>query len=58
MQTTFTTTATATKQVAVRWPEEFWAIVSKAAIDRRTTLTGLITEAVAEKLGIPCPEKP
>ena len=44
------------KQVNIRWSDDFWATVSKAAIDRRTSLNALITEAVAEKLGIPCPK--
>ena len=44
------------RTITIRWPDGFWAEASKAAIDRRTSVQGLVTEAVSQLLGIPAPE--
>lgn len=43
------------KQLTLRWPEYFWEAVKIAALTQRTSSHALITEAVADKLGIPVP---
>jgi predicted HicB family RNase H-like nuclease len=43
------------KQITIRWVPQFWEAVSIAATKRRTSVQALVTEAVAEKLGIPLP---
>ena len=44
------------RTITIRWPDGFWADVSKTAIDRRMSLQGLVTEAVSAFTGIPEPE--
>jgi len=43
------------RQVSVRWPEAFWEKASIQATKRRTSLQAIITEAVANHLGIAPP---
>lgn len=44
------------KRLSLRWPEGFWETVSIEATKRRTSLQALITDAVAEKLGLEIPK--
>lgn len=41
------------RALTVRWPEDFWEIVSIEATKRRTTTQAIITEAVRQYLGLP-----
>jgi len=44
------------RTITIRWPDGFWAEASKAAIDRRTSMQGLVTEAVSRLIDIPVPD--
>ncbi len=40
------------KRVTIRWSLDFWEAVAIAATKRRTSVQVLVTEAIADKLGI------
>jgi len=44
------------RTITIRWPDGFWAEASKAAIDRRTSMQGLVTEAVSRLIDVPAPD--
>ena len=41
-----------TKQITIRWPEEFWEQVTILATKRRTSVQALVTASVAKTLKI------
>ncbi len=43
------------KQITLRWPDEFIYRIKKTALNQRRTMLDLITEAVCEKLGMERP---
>lgn len=46
-----------TKQITIRWPEDFWEHVAIEATKRRTSVQAIVTESVAKNLGMPIPNK-
>lgn len=50
-----TSTDDVIKQVTIRWPEDFWEVVSIQAKKRRTSVQAIVTESVAKFLRIAPP---